>query len=136
MADITTYRTALKDRPFVHDGSSWTYYKKFTLAAGNQNDTINLVDIPRNHIVRNATLNVSATLGTSVTLTLRRDTTALTGATTAASASRVAQSVTDAPSTSSTEGVLSLLIGGAAVGASAVVTVEADFAPVPTSGSF
>lgn len=136
MADITTYRTALKDRPFVHDGSSWTIYKKFTLGAGSQNDTVNLVDIPRNHVVRNATLNVSGTLGASCTLTLRRDTTSLTGATTAGSASRVAQSVTDTPSTSSTEGVLSLLIGGANVGTAATVTVEADFAPVPTSGSF
>lgn len=136
MAEITTYKVAKKNRPLAQNGSPTYFRKQFSLAAGNQNDTVTVVDIPQYYVVRNGVVNVSATLGTGCTLTLARGATALSSATTAAQASRVAQNVTDTPSTSSTEDVLNVTIGGAAVGATAVVTVECDLAPLPYAGSF
>lgn len=131
MAAIDTHKVAKKDRPLNFNGSPTYFRKRFTLSAGNQDDTVSIIDIPHNHTVRNAVLTVSGTLGAGCTILLARGATALTGATAATTADREAQSVTDTPTTSGTEGILNVTIGGAAVGTAATVTVECDFAPVP-----
>lgn len=131
MAAIDTHKVAKKDRPLAFNGSPTFFRKRFSLAAGNQNDTVSIIDIPHNYSVRNAVLTVSGTLGASCTILLARGSTALTAATAATTADREVQSVTDVPSTSGTEDVLNVTIGGANVGTAATVTVECDLAPVP-----
>lgn len=131
MAAIDTHKVAKKDRPLAFSGSPTFFRKRFTLSAGNQDDTVSIIDIPHNFAVRNAVLTVSGTLGASCTILLARGATALTAATSATNADREVQSVTDTPTTSGTEGILNVTIGGAAVGTAATVTVECDLAPVP-----
>lgn len=131
MAEITTHKVAKKDRPLAFSGSPTFFRKRFSLAAGNSGDTVSIVDIPHNYSVRNLVVTVAGTLGASCTILGARGATALTAATTAGGADREVQSVTDTPSTSGTEDILNVTIGGAAVSATAVVTVECDLSPVP-----
>lgn len=136
MAAIDTHKVAKKDRPTLQNGAPWSFRKKFSLAAGNSGDTVSIVDIPQYHAVKNLVVTVGGTLGSSCTILGARGATALTGATTAAGADREVQTVTDTPNTSATEDVLNVTIGGAAVSATAVVTVECEFVPLPASGSY
>ena len=131
MAAIDTHKVAKKDRPLAFNGSPTFFRKRFSLSAGNQNDTVSIVDIPHFYVVRNLVLTVSGTLGASCTILGARGSTALTAATAATTADREVQSVTDVASTSGTEDVLNVTIGGANVGTAATVTVECDLAPVP-----
>ena len=136
MAAIDTHKVAKKDRPSVQNGAATPFRKRFSLAAGNQNDTVSIVDIPHFAVVRDLVVTVGGTLGSSCTILGARGATALTGATTAAGADREVQTVTDVPSTSGTEDVLNVTIGGANVAATAVVTVDCNFVMLPASGSY
>lgn len=125
MANIDTWLTQDHVRPSISGGPATPLRWSFSLAAGNQNDVIRLMNIPRGKIVRNAHQVVSATLGSSCTIQLRRGTTALVAASTAAGADEDKQNAADVPNTSS-EDSLNVLIAGANVGATATVTITCD----------
>src|SRR4051812_43302075 len=79
------------DTPFIWRANTATSATEGKLYAA-QNDVVNVLEIPRGMVVADAYLAVSATLGASCTAQLRRGTTALTAATTAAAAGLVRKS--------------------------------------------
>ena len=134
MADVTGFLTPFKNMPLLPIGVT-AFRKQFTLGTTSSDaggapasgDVIRLGVMPRGAVILTAKLIVSATLGSGCTLQLRRDTTALTAATTAAAANYLTQNAVDAPSSDNDDSI-NLLIGGASVGASATVTVELLYA--------
>jgi hypothetical protein len=120
MAEITTYELEATAVPQLEEGKITFIEKQFSLAAGSQNDTITIVGDGVSRRVVDCWLSVSGTLGASCVLTARQNGTAVTGATTAAAASTVRQTVY--PQDANT-GDLDILIGGAAVAATATVKV-------------
>jgi hypothetical protein len=120
MAEITTYVLSDVLVPQLEEGKITFIEKEFSLAAGNNGDTITIVDDGVSRRVVDCWLSVSGTLGASCTLTARQNGTAVTGATTAAAASTVRQTVY--PQAANT-GDLDILIGGANVAATATVKV-------------
>ncbi len=128
MSDVSTWLTANKDMPRREGSGPTLFRKQFTSGTAlAQNDVILLASIPRYAIVKGAVLNVSGTIGASATLQLRRGTTALTAATTAAAATFLNQSVVDEPNTTVGTDSLNIVVAGAAAGTSATVTVELWF---------
>ncbi len=131
MADITGYLTPFKLMPMLPTGVT-PFRKQFVLSATSTDaggvpqiaDVIRLGVINRGFVIVHAKMDISGTLGASCTLQLRRDTTALTAASTAAAANYLAQTAIDTPSTDFDDS-LNIVIAGAVVGATATVTVEA-----------
>ena len=134
MADVTGFLTPFKNMPMLPVGVS-LFRKQFSLTATSSDaggapasaDVIRLGVMPRGAVIVAAKLIISATLGAGCTLQLRRDTTALTAASTAAAANYLSQNAVDAPSSDNDDSI-NLLIGGASVGATATVTVELLYA--------
>jgi hypothetical protein len=130
MADITGYLTPFKNMPHNPHGLT-PFRKQFTLGVTSTDaggvpqiaDVIRLGVLNRGAVIISAKLIISATLGAGCILQLRRDTTALTAASTAAAANYLLQTAIDTPSTDFDDS-LNLVISGAVVGASATVTVE------------
>lgn len=133
MADVTGFLTPFKLMPIVPVGVT-PFRKQFSLTTTSGDDAgapaaadvIRLGVINRGAVIKGAILSISGTLGSGCTLQLRRDTTALTAASTAAAANYLAQTVIDTPSTDFDDS-LNLVIAGASVGATATVTVECYF---------
>jgi hypothetical protein len=126
MANIDTWRRTEKNRPQISGGGATPFNFGFSLAAGTSADVIRLMPIPRNTYVVDLVLAISGTLGAGCTLQVRRATTALTAASTAAAANYVGQTLIghlDVPS-STAEEELNLVIAGANVAATATVTVR------------
>jgi hypothetical protein len=130
MADITGYLTPFKNMPYNPSGLT-AFRKQFTLSTTSTDaagvpqiaDVIRLGVLNRGLVIIAAKLIISATLGAGCILQLRRDTTALTAASTAAAANYLTQTAIDTPSTDFDDS-LNIVISGAVVGASATVTVE------------
>jgi ethanolamine utilization microcompartment shell protein EutL len=121
MAEITTYALSDVLVPQLEEGKITFIEKEFSLAAGNNGDTITIVDDGVSRRVVDCYLSVSGTLGAACTLAARHNSTAVTGTTTAAAASVVRQSSNYPPAAST--GKLDLVIGGANVAATATVKV-------------
>jgi hypothetical protein len=122
MAEITTQKIANAVRAQREEGRVVLVEKSFSLAAGNNGDTITIAELGDKERVVGAFLDVSGTLGASCTLTARVGGTAVTGATTAAAASTVVMSKFP-PAASAAGDKLDILIGGANVAATATVKV-------------
>jgi len=127
MADVDTWLTANKDMPRQEVGPT-LFRKQFASGtAVAQNDVIRICKIPRYAIVKGAVLAQSGTLGASATAQLRRETTALTAATTAGAATFLNQNAVDEPNVDDGDDYLNIVVAGAAAGTSATVTVECWF---------
>jgi hypothetical protein len=124
MPNVDTWLIAEKDKPRKVPGIYNIRRRFVSGTAIAQNDVVRLFQIPRYHRVIYCSLYHGGTLGASATAQLRRNTTALTAATTQGGASFVAQSVPDTASTADGTDYLNILVAGAAAGTSATVTVE------------
>lgn len=103
--------------------------KTVALESGDANsgDNIEVFDFPVDgqYQIVGAALKVDASLGAGVTLQLKANGTAITGATTAASASRVsADADSDMPIDIDGGETIELLVGGGNIGASANAVVD------------
>lgn len=127
MANVDTWLIAAKDLPRRTPAPTWVRGQFTSGTAIAQNDVIRLFQIPKNMIVAYAKIAHSGTLGASATAQARRETTALTAASTAGGASAVSSVATapDEPNTSAGTDYFNILAGGAAWGTSATVTYEA-----------
>ncbi len=132
MANVDTWLIAAKDLPKRVSGPTFVRRQFNTGTTIAQNDVIRLLQIPKNWVVMWAKLSHNGTLGASATAQLRRQTTALTIATTAGGASHVSSAATlpDEPNTTDGTDYLNILAGGAAWGTSALMTVEVLMEPV------
>lgn len=124
MAEITTFKIANAVRPAREEGKVVLVEKSFSLAAGNNADTITIAELAAGERVIDFHLDVSATLGASCTLRGRVGGTAVTAATTAGAASYVSQNVYPLAAAAAGDKI-DLLIGGANVSATATVKVAA-----------
>jgi hypothetical protein len=122
MAEITTFKIANAVRAMREEGKVVLVEKSFSLAAGNNADTITIAELAAGERVVGAFLDVSGTLGASCTLQARASGTAITSATTAAAASVVHMDKYP-PAAAAAGDKLDILIGGANVAATATVKV-------------
>lgn len=127
MADVTKFKTPDEQRPDVINGRSYDIVRRIPVVSGDcpQNDNIVVIDIPPGHQIVDCYLRHDATLGASATAQLRLGTTALTAATSAGSANGVKANTTLAPYDAAADQALNVLIAGAAITASANITVWA-----------
>lgn len=128
MADVTTYKLSSLINKIVEVAAFiWSGSFAIASAAANSGDRIQLFTVTRNMRVWNSILSASATLGASATIKLQRDRagvyTDMTVATTAGGAS-IVTGVTLGAIDLAEGDVLSLLVGGANIGAAATVTVD------------
>ena len=121
---ITTFLILNKDMPRLDPGPTWFRTKITTGTALAQNDVCNICQIPRNTVFKSLVLSVSGTIGASATLQLKRQTTALTAATTAGAATFLNQNAVDVPNTTDGTDYLNMVVAGAAAGTSATVYIE------------
>ena len=99
MANVDTWLIPSARLPHRSPGP-WVIRRRFASGtAVAQNDVIRLFQIPRNVVVVGGLIHHSGTLGASAVATLRRQTTALTAATTAGGASGVNVTLADTPNT-------------------------------------
>ncbi len=137
MADLTTYKTADVLVPQKEDAGSYHICKKINIAnaAAANGDRIQLLVVGRAGRLQSAIVNALATLGAACTIKLQRDRagvyTDLTIATTAGGASLV-NSSTIGPKDLAVGDVLSLLVGGANVGAAAAVEIDLTLNHAPS----
>jgi hypothetical protein len=124
MAEITTFKIANAVRAMREEGKVVLVEKSFSLAAGNNADTITIAELAAGERVIDFHLDVSGTLGASCTLRGRVGGTNVTAATTAGAASYVAMNVYPVAAAAAGDKI-DLLIGGANVGATATVKVAA-----------
>jgi hypothetical protein len=122
MAEITTFKIANAVRAMREEGKVVLVEKSFSLAAGNNADTITIAELAAGERVVGAFLDVSGTLGASCTLQARASGTAITSATTAGGASVVHMDKYP-PAAAAAGDKLDILIGGANVAATATVKV-------------
>ncbi|MGE0723267.1 MAG: hypothetical protein AB7O45_02770 [Alphaproteobacteria bacterium] len=128
MATVQKFFRQDEERVAPVNGRFYVITRVINVVSGDcpQDDNIRLVDIPPYHQVVPGTvcLRQSATLGASATATLRLGTTALTAATGAGGADSEAGVMTALPPYStSADQELNILISGAAITASATLTV-------------
>ena len=131
MAEVLKFKRRDEERPAPVNGRKYTIVRVINVVSGDcpQNDNIALVDIPKYHQVvpGSICLRQSATLGASCTAKLRLGTTDLTAATGAGGADSEAGVMTALPPYStSADQSLNILIEGAAIAASATLTVICD----------
>lgn len=127
MAEVTSFAVGSKALPQWREDQWYTVKFSAALTSGvaASADTIRICHLPANARVLAATMRVDATLGVSATIQLRQNATALTAATTAGGADQEVLASVVAPATSTT--VVDLLVGGAAVTASANVQVTLGY---------
>lgn len=128
MATVSKFKRRDEERPTAVNGRAYWIVRVINVVSGDcpQNDNIDLVDIPKYHQVIPGTvcLRQSATLGASATAKLRLGTTDLTAATAAGGADSEAGVMTAMPPYStSADQSLNIIIEGAAITASATLTV-------------
>ena len=128
MATVSKFKRRDEERKVPVNGRFYTIERVINVVSGDcpQDDNIALVDIPKYHqaIPGTVCLRQSATLGASATAQLRLGTTALTAATAAGGADSEAGVMTALPPYStSADQELNILIAGAAITASATLTV-------------
>jgi hypothetical protein len=124
MPNVDTWLIAAKDMPRRDPGPTFVRVQFATGTAVANADVVRICKIPRYAVVKGAVLAHGGTLGASATAQLRRETTALTAATTAGGADFENQSVVDEPNTDDGDDYLNVLAGGANWGTSATMTVE------------
>lgn len=126
MGDVTTPKTRDEERPDAPAGHGYSISRKFAVAAdyAAQNDRIVLQNLPKGHVVLMARMGHDGSLGSSATATLAVGTTAITGATSAGSASYVQQTIA-CPIDDAADQSFNILISGAKINASANVFLDA-----------
>lgn len=131
MADVDTFRNL---HPQERVAGRSNYHRTFSLSAtfADDTDVIRLGPLPAFAKPVGGFLWVSGTLGASVTLTLRIGTTAITAATTAASASKVDVDPTlYNPTDDGARAELNILVSGADISAGANIEVFLEWEEVP-----
>lgn len=135
MVEVTKFATVDEQRPGVVVGRSYDIVRRISVVSGDcpQNDEIKIQDIPVGHQVVDSMVRHSATLGASATAKLRVGTTAITAASSAGAASAVRQNAV-APYDGAADQSLNVLIEGAAITASADITVWARVVDMKVAG--